>query len=228
MIRRPTDEEQKGPGTRCEWIPTCSCPIRRRSTFTSAAPAPEDHGVNQAVLLVDAEKNVKDVVTRVAELGLERQAALEFIERERLIYLADLRRNDLRGGGGLAGLGPGDRQHDADERARADARDRHHEGRRGRQPPPQFIFLVEGGLIGLLAAGFGLLLAWAASFPGDAWVRSMVLRDIKVDLKAAIFVFPPWMAATVLLFTVLVTTLAALYPARHAARIDPVSALRHE
>jgi putative ABC transport system permease protein len=92
----------------------------------------------------------------------------------------------------------------------------------------QFIFLVEGALIGLLGSGIGLLLAWAASYPGDAWVRSMVMRDIKIDLKAAIFVFPPWMAVTVLLFTVLVTTLAAVYPARHAARIDPVSALRHE
>ncbi len=62
----------------------------------------------------------------------------------------------------------------------------------------------------------------------DAWVRSMVLRDIKIELKGSIFVFPPWMAATVALFTVLVTTVAAVYPARHAARIDPVTALRHE
>ena len=92
----------------------------------------------------------------------------------------------------------------------------------------QFIFIVEGGLIGLAGGMLGLLLAWAASFPGDAWVRSMVMRDIKIDLKGSIFVFPSWIGAAVVVFTVLVTTLAAFYPARHAARVDPVSALRHE
>ncbi len=54
------------------------------------------------------------------------------------------------------------------------------------------------------------------------------MRDMKIDLQSAIFVFPPWVAVSVVAFTVLVTTLAAVYPARHAARIDPVSALRHE
>ncbi len=32
----------------------------------------------------------------------------------------------------------------------------------------------------------------------------------------------------VVLFAVLVTTLAAVYPARRAARVNPVTALRHE
>ena len=92
----------------------------------------------------------------------------------------------------------------------------------------QFIFLVEGTLIGMLGGAIGLLLAWTASYPADTWVHSMVMRELKVNLKGSIFVFPGWMVATVVLFTVLVTTLAAVYPARHAARIDPVSALRHE
>src|SRR5262249_25660335 len=90
------------------------------------------------------------------------------------------------------------------------------------------IFVVEGGLIGLVGGSLGMLLAWGASFPGDGWIRSSVSSDVQVFLKESIFVFPPWLAAAVLLFAVLVTTAAAVYPARRAAQIDPVAALRHE
>ena len=51
---------------------------------------------------------------------------------------------------------------------------------------------------------------------------------MNVKLKDALFVFPPWLVVTVILFAVVVTTCAALYPARRAALIDPVAALRHE
>ncbi len=57
-----------------------------------------------------------------------------------------------------------------------------------------------------------MLLAFGASFPGDLWVRSMVSRDMKVELKHTLFVFPAWLTLTVMIFAVLVTTLAALYP----------------
>jgi putative ABC transport system permease protein len=92
----------------------------------------------------------------------------------------------------------------------------------------QLIFLVEGALIGLIGGILGILLAWIASLPGDSWVRSMVQRDMNVQLKEALFVFPPWLVATVILFSIIVTTIAAVYPARRAARIDPVTALRHD
>jgi putative ABC transport system permease protein len=203
-------------------------PYRTAMDLYFRGPGHEEQGVNLAVLLVDSEKNVKNVVTRISELGLEPRAAVEFIERERLIYLLIFGGMTCVAGVALlvSALGIANTMlMSVLERTReigimkAVGADNGH---------LQFIFLVEGALIGLLGAGIGLLLAWAASYPGDAWVRSMITRDIKIDLKGAIFVFPPWMAATVLLFTVVVTTLAAVYPARHAARIDPVSALRHE
>jgi putative ABC transport system permease protein len=228
IIRKLTDEEQKG-----RWDPLrvdsdVLLPYRTAMDLYFRGPGHEEQGVNLAVLLVDSEKNVKNVVTRISELGLEPQAAVEFIERERLIYLLIFGGMTCVAGVALlvSALGIANTMlMSVLERTReigimkAVGADNGH---------LQFIFLVEGALIGLLGAGIGLLLAWAASYPGDAWVRSMITRDIKIDLKGAIFVFPPWMAATVLLFTVVVTTLAAVYPARHAARIDPVSALRHE
>jgi putative ABC transport system permease protein len=91
-----------------------------------------------------------------------------------------------------------------------------------------FMFLAEGALIGTTGGVIGLLLAWGSSFPGDSWVRSMVMRDLKIELKDSIFLFPPWLAAVVVMFAVLVTTVAAVFPARRAAKIDPVRALRHE
>lgn len=56
----------------------------------------------------------------------------------------------------------------------------------------------------------------------------MVRRDLDIRLTGDIFVFPPWLIAIVLLTPVVVTVLAAVYPALRAARIDPVAALRHE
>jgi putative ABC transport system permease protein len=92
----------------------------------------------------------------------------------------------------------------------------------------QTLFVIEGGLIGVIGGALGLLLAWSISFPGDGWVRSLVHRDMDIELTGSIFAFPSWIALTVVLSTVGVTIVAALYPARRAATVDPVTALRHD
>jgi putative ABC transport system permease protein len=92
----------------------------------------------------------------------------------------------------------------------------------------QMIFLLEGALIGLLGGGLGLALSRLAAIPADARMRAMVSRDLKVELKGSLFVFPTWIVVSVIVFAAVVTTLAAVYPARRAAKINPVTALRHE
>jgi putative ABC transport system permease protein len=56
----------------------------------------------------------------------------------------------------------------------------------------------------------------------------MVKRHLQVQLEESIFAFPWWLLAGAPLFACVVTTLAALYPARRAARVDPIQALRHD
>ncbi len=42
----------------------------------------------------------------------------------------------------------------------------------------------------------------------------MVSRDLKIELKESIFVFPWWLSVSVVVFAVVVTTAAAVFPAR--------------
>jgi putative ABC transport system permease protein len=203
-------------------------PHRIAADFYFRESGRREQGVNQAALFVDSEKNVKEVVKLIEGLGLGAQAAIEFIERERLTYILIFGGMTCVAGVALlvSALGIAntmlmsvlERRREIGIMKAVGADNRH----------LQLIFLIEGALIGAVGAVFGLLLAWSASFPGDTWVRSMVQRDMKIELKGSIFVFPGWIALTVVGFTMLITTLAALYPARHASRVDPVKALRHE
>ena len=65
--------------------------------------------------------------------------------------------------------------------------------------------------------------------PGQRPSRGVIRsRDMKIELTGSIFAFPSWIGVTVLVFTVCVTIVAALYPSRRAAKLDPISALRHD
>ena len=90
------------------------------------------------------------------------------------------------------------------------------------------IFLIEGMLLGLVGGSLGVLSGWGISLGMDSWVRSILEGEFHEPMTEPMFVFPAWLALSVPIFCGIVTTAAAFYPARRAARIDPVQALRHD
>ncbi len=230
VIRQTTEEELKD---RHWWDELGGgsdvfLPCQTAADFYLQVPAYSSAGIPQVLLVADDEQHVKEIAEQVRELGLQAHAPIEFIERERLTWRLVFGGMTCIAAVALLVAAMGiantmlmsvlERTREIGVMKAVGAAGAH----------ILTIFLIEGSLIGAVGGGVGLALAWAASFPGDAWVRSMVERDMNVKLKEALFVFPPWVVATVIVFAIVVTTCAALYPARRAAQIDPVAALRHE
>lgn len=184
--------------------------------------------LQEAIVVADKQESVREVAETIAKMGLRSQGLLEHIERERMMYLMIF--------GGMtcvaavamvvAALGITNTMFMSVLERTREIGIMKAVGASNTQMLSLFLF--EGLLIGLLGGIIGLILTWAMSFPGDAWIRSLVFRELKVDLKESLFVFPLWLLIAVPLFSILVTTLAALGPARRAGNIDPVIALRHD
>ncbi|MCA1603225.1 MAG: FtsX-like permease family protein, partial [Acidobacteria bacterium] len=91
----------------------------------------------------------------------------------------------------------------------------------------KLIFFVEAAVIGLTGGVIGTLLAWAI----DGIANRLAYRFILKPQGASyvdFFSLPPYLSLCAILFAVVISILAALYPAARAARIDPVKALRHD
>lgn len=90
----------------------------------------------------------------------------------------------------------------------------------------KMIFFVEAGTIGVIGALFGLLLGWSVTRAANFVANSQFLPigEAPVDF----FYFPVWLILGAIIFSVLISLAAGLYPAIRAARVDPVKALRHD
>ena len=91
----------------------------------------------------------------------------------------------------------------------------------------KLIFFVEAAVIGVVGGVIGVLVAWGI----DALANRLAYRFILKPQGASFIDFfdlPPYLWLGAILFALLVSIAAALYPASRAARIDPVRALRHD
>jgi putative ABC transport system permease protein len=88
------------------------------------------------------------------------------------------------------------------------------------------IFFFESGAIGLLGGAAGCVLGWAVSLVINRVVNFYAARQGMPFIDY--FAFPFWLFLGAVGFSLLVSLVSGIYPARRAARVDPVVALRHD
>jgi putative ABC transport system permease protein len=88
------------------------------------------------------------------------------------------------------------------------------------------LFIIEAGGLGLLGALLGLPLGWLVTKIADLILFATLLGNLEEEV--VLFQFPWFLILGSILFSVLFSMLAGLYPAMRAAKINPVKALRHD
>jgi putative ABC transport system permease protein len=88
------------------------------------------------------------------------------------------------------------------------------------------IFFFESGAIGLLGGAAGCFLGWGTSLLINRIVNFYLARQGMPYVNY--FAFPFWLFLGAAAFSLLVSLVSGIYPARRAARVDPVVALRHD
>jgi putative ABC transport system permease protein len=88
------------------------------------------------------------------------------------------------------------------------------------------LFFAEAGAMGFVGGILGVTLGWligqALTWGTTIYLRRQDLPGVKISYV------PWWLAASAILFAIIVSLAAGLYPAARAAKLNPVEALRYE
>ena len=88
------------------------------------------------------------------------------------------------------------------------------------------IFFFESGAIGFLGGVLGLALGWAVSIIINHVINYFQAKQAMPYIDY--FSSPWWLCLGAIIFSILISLAAGIYPALRAARVDPVVALRHD
>ena len=90
----------------------------------------------------------------------------------------------------------------------------------------QQLFFLEAGVMGFFGGVFGVLFGWllgrAVTFGTNVYLARQNLNPIELSSV------PWWLVVSALIFAILVSLAAGLYPASRAAKLNPVDGLRYE
>jgi putative ABC transport system permease protein len=88
------------------------------------------------------------------------------------------------------------------------------------------IFFFESGVIGFMGGIFGLALGWIVGMIINLVINSIAVRQGVPGMNY--FRFPWWLCLGAIVFSILISLIAGIYPTLRAAKVDPVVALRHD
>jgi ABC-type lipoprotein release transport system permease subunit len=91
----------------------------------------------------------------------------------------------------------------------------------------KLIFFVEAAVIGVFGGVIGVLVAWGIDTLANRIAYEFILKPQGAGF-INFFSMPIYLSGGAVLFALLISIAAALYPASRAAKIDPVRALRHD
>jgi putative ABC transport system permease protein len=204
-------------------------PGERAEAVFARIPVRQERGFNRATITVDADEHLKPVCDRLKAEGFHYFAIGLFLQTARKNVLLIGFTMDFVALLALAVACLGimntmftavlERTKEIGVMKAVGAKDRH----------ISTMFLVEGSLIGLVGGWLGVLIGWAVSFPGDS-VALRLIREQEPNMPQpeTVFRYPLWLVFGAPALAVVVTTMAGLLPARRAARVEPVVALRAE
>jgi len=207
-------------------------PIKTATRFALRIPYVKKNGFNHATVMVNHESHLKTVSKQIREMGFREYslialiALIEFIKkrvREVTLIVSLIAVFTLV----ISAVGIANTMVASVVKRTREIGVMKALGDRDGQI--QMLFLIEGALIGFIGGVCALVIGLVIRIPIESFTISILERELnKTFEQEHLIEFPLWLLAVVLAFSTVVTTLATILPARRAAKIDPIAALRHD